>query len=85
LTSLWIALLLLGLTVERGAFAEAIARYEDSLRIAPNNVIARTNLGLALVRVGRPAEAVAQFEEALRIMPGHAPAAQNLSALRRLR
>ena len=61
----------------------AIEHYRRSLAIAPRNVVARTNLGIALTRVGRLQDAKAEFEEALRIMPGYGPAAQNLDVLRR--
>ena len=62
---------------------QAIEHYRRSLAIAPRNVVARTNLGIALTRMGRLQDARAEFEEALRIMPGYGPAAQNLDVLRR--
>jgi tetratricopeptide (TPR) repeat protein len=52
-----------------GKFEEAIARYEEALRIVPDLAAARTNWGAALFRLGRVEEALAQYEIALRLAP----------------
>jgi tetratricopeptide (TPR) repeat protein len=49
---------------------EAIAEYQAALRIAPEFVEARVNLGNTLARMpGRLTEAIAEYEAALRIRP----------------
>ena len=68
--------------MERGDTSQAIEHYRRSLAIAPRNVVARTNLGIALTRMGRLQDARAEFEEALRVMPSYAPAAHNLEVLK---
>ena len=52
-----------------GPDTEAIAQYEQALRLRPDFVEALNNLGLALARTGRLPEAAAHWEEALRITP----------------
>jgi tetratricopeptide (TPR) repeat protein len=54
-----------------GTSAEAIPHYQESVRLNPRFVGARTNLALAWVAVGRDDKAVEQFEEALRLEPGN--------------
>lgn len=49
--------------------AEAIARYEKSLRIYPQYRDARVNLGVEYARAGRLADAREQFQKALEIGP----------------
>ena len=58
---------LANLLMERGDTNQAIEHYRRSLAIAPRNVVARTNLGIALTRMGRLQDARAEFEEALRM------------------
>ncbi len=55
---------LANLLMERGDTSQAIEHYRRSLAIAPRNVVARTNLGIALTRMGRLQDARAEFEEA---------------------
>jgi len=67
---------------DAGRLASAAASLERALRIAPNNVATRTNLGIALYVSGRIAEAQAQFQAALRILPDYAPALRSLALAR---
>jgi tetratricopeptide (TPR) repeat protein len=50
---------------------DAIARYDESLRLDPSMANTHYNLGLALMKSGRLPEAVAPFEETVRILPYH--------------
>lgn len=62
--------------------AEAIARYEQALRINPNLPEAHNNLANALLRLpDRWPEAVAHYEEALRLKPDYAEVHSNLANL----
>ena len=58
---------------------EAIAHYEASLRLKPENPSAHNNLGLALARLGRMQEAVAQFATAVQLAPDYREARENLA------
>jgi len=49
----------------RGDLVSAIAHFERVVVLRPGNVRHRSNLGLALLKAGRPAEAAAQFERIL--------------------
>jgi protein O-mannosyl-transferase len=67
------------LTWQRSAvFCSTIALMEDSLAKNPDSWTARTNLGAALVNVGRTPEAIAHYREALRLLPTSAEAHNNL-------
>ncbi len=58
-----------------GRLNDAIAQFEEALRLKPDSAEGHFNLACALDRVpGRSGEAVAQFEEALRLKPGYADA-----------
>jgi Flp pilus assembly protein TadD len=46
----------------RGDLGSAIAHFERVVALRPGNVHHRRNLGLALLKAGRPAEAATQFE-----------------------
>ena len=48
---------------------EAIAHYEEAIRLRPENALDRFNLGSALAQVNRMPEAIIRFEEALRLNP----------------
>ena len=61
-----------------GKVEEAIAHYEQALRIKPDYAEAHNNLGIALAQAGRIEEAIAHFEQALRIKPDYAEAHCNL-------
>ena len=49
----------------RGDFGSAIAHFARVVELRPGNVRHRSNLGLALLKAGRPAEAAAEFERIL--------------------
>jgi protein O-mannosyl-transferase len=64
---------------DAGRLDDAIAEFEESLRLNPEYVEARNNLGYALESSpGRLGEAETQFEEAIRQKPDYADAHYNL-------
>lgn len=52
-------------------FPDAIAAYEQSLKINPNDPDVRTDLGVSYFYTNRSDEALAQFEQSLKIDPKH--------------
>ncbi len=75
----WVAHDNLGLALQQaGKFEDAIAHYEQALRIKPDIVEAHNNLGVALEDQRKVLEAIAHFEQALRIKPDYAEAHSNL-------
>ncbi len=69
----------LGLVLaQTGQIEEAIARFEQALRISPDFAEAHINLGMALAQQGRLTEAMSHYKQALRIKPGSAMAYYNL-------
>jgi Flp pilus assembly protein TadD len=64
--------------VEQGRVADAVAEYQEAIRLQPDNPEAHCNLGLSLQRLNRVAEARQHFEEALRLRPGHPEARRAL-------
>jgi tetratricopeptide (TPR) repeat protein len=63
-----------------GKVAEAIAHYNEALRIKPQFATAHTNLGAALMKQGKVDEAIAHFKEGLRLKPEFAEAQSDLGA-----
>ncbi len=62
-----------------GRLNDAIAQYEEALRLQPDSAEAHINLGNAWAQVpGRLKDAIAQYEEALRLQPDFAPGWHNL-------
>ena len=61
-----------------GRLGEAIAHYEEALRLNPSNANAHTNLGTALASLGRTEEAISHYREALRLKPDLAEAHNDL-------
>jgi len=55
-----------GKAYDSGDIKRAIELYQQLVRMAPNSVQARTNLGVALAHEGRYSEAIAQYREALK-------------------
>jgi tetratricopeptide (TPR) repeat protein len=59
---------------QRGALADAAARYSEVLRSEPKNVDALCLLGMALIQQGQAADAAKRLRKAIRLFPDHAPA-----------
>ena len=57
---------------------EALASYEQALRLHPDNAVAHNNKGIALARQGKLSEAVAAFRQTLRLQPNYVKAYSNL-------
>ncbi len=57
-----------------GRLPEAVAQYEEALRLKPDYPLARTNFGNVLVQSGKPPEAIDQYQQALRSEPRRADA-----------
>jgi len=76
----WMAHTNLGLLMAAdGRREEAIAHYEQALRLRPYRPeVVHNDLGSVLLDSGRMPEAEAQFEEALRLNPGYAQSHLNL-------
>ncbi|XP_039049418.1 inactive TPR repeat-containing thioredoxin TTL3-like isoform X2 [Hibiscus syriacus] len=66
---------------KRGNFSEALALYDKSISISPENAVYRSNRAAALAAAGRLGEAVRECEEAVRLDPGYGRAHQRLSSL----
>jgi tetratricopeptide (TPR) repeat protein len=66
---------------QSGKIEEAIAHYEQALRIDPDYVQAHYNLGLALERLGRTPEAIEHYQQVLKLRPDFTPARNALSRL----
>jgi predicted O-linked N-acetylglucosamine transferase (SPINDLY family) len=54
-----------------GRHQEALASYEQVLKINPGNVDALTNRGVVLLDLGQGEKALASYEAALTVVPGH--------------
>ena len=62
-----------------GHVGDAIAQYEEALRLSPEDAEVHNDLGSVLIKMpGRFDDAIAQYEEALRLRPGYAEAHNNL-------
>jgi tetratricopeptide (TPR) repeat protein len=61
-----------------GRFPEAIAAYRQNVRMAPDDALARNNLGNAYRDSGRPREAMQAYRAAVEIDPGYVQAWHNL-------
>ena len=64
---------------DRGDFEQAVGLYEQALKLQPDSVTIRTDLAVALVRLGRYAEAIADYEEVLKHDPENAIVRLNLA------
>lgn len=64
---------------EAGRAAEAVASFEESLRLEPDNAVTHLNLCETLTRLNRAAEAVPHGEAAVRLEPRSANARVNLA------
>jgi tetratricopeptide (TPR) repeat protein len=63
-----------------GRTKEAIAYFEETLRIKPDHTKAHNGLGTALAQTGQLAAAIAQFQEAVRLDPDNLEARANLAS-----
>jgi tetratricopeptide (TPR) repeat protein len=59
-----------GLTLAQAGSPDAVAQYQREIELFPDDVLARVELGFALLGQGREEEAVAPAEEAVRLAPG---------------
>jgi|SRR5215471_1513535 len=64
---------------QAGDIQAAIAEYRAYLKEAPNNVMARSNLGAALSKAGQYEEAIAEYKQALDHEPRNLPVRLNLA------
>jgi Flp pilus assembly protein TadD len=64
-----------------GRLGESVHQYEEAIRLKPDYVAARCNLGNALNALGRVPEAVAQYEEAVRLMPADSTIRMNFAVV----
>ena len=63
---------------QQGKLTEAVASYQQALRLKPDTAETHSNLGVALVEQGKLTEAVASYQQALRLKPDYAEAHCNL-------
>jgi tetratricopeptide (TPR) repeat protein len=70
--------------VARGAHAEVLECYQELLKSKPRHLLARNNLGVALLKLGRYREAAEQFRRATGIQSTYADAQFNLGSVLRL-
>jgi protein O-mannosyl-transferase len=64
---------------DAGKGSEAIAQYQQALRLNPGASAAHHNLGLVLQAQGKSAEAMAEFRAALQLQPDYESAEHNLA------
>jgi predicted O-linked N-acetylglucosamine transferase (SPINDLY family) len=70
--------------VQNGDYVQAVASFQEAVRLRPESAAAHNNLGNVFVEQGRPADAVKSFRQALLYRPDFASAHSNLGeALRR--
>jgi len=65
--------------VYSGRVAEAMAEFQQAIKIQPDNAEAYNNLGSALANRGWMDEAVGAFEQALKLQPDYPQARENLT------
>jgi tetratricopeptide (TPR) repeat protein len=72
-------------SMARGAYAKALASYQDFVVLRPRNPTGLNNLGTALFVLGRYNEAELHYREAMRIQADYADAHSNLGTVLMLR
>ncbi len=63
---------------DKGMFKEAIAEYQEAIKLDPNYALAYYNLGIAYKNVGNHREAITSYKKALEIFPFFTAAYNNL-------
>jgi protein O-mannosyl-transferase len=63
-----------------GRLDEALAQFEEVVRISPDSARAHTNVGNLLLQKGDPADAVGHFRKAIAIEPGYTDAHMGLGS-----
>jgi tetratricopeptide (TPR) repeat protein len=77
----WLAHYNLGTALlKAGKLEEAMAHFEEALRIQADYPEAHCNLGVVLQKLGKVTEAKEQYEEAVRVKPDYAEAHYNLGS-----
>lgn len=66
----------------KGRSQEAVAQYQESLRLRPNPDV-NYLLALALEKLGRNGDAIIQLDETLKVRPNYPPALQALQRMRK--
>jgi arylsulfatase A-like enzyme/Flp pilus assembly protein TadD len=66
---------------EQGRYEEALAAFEEAVRVEPDSAMAHFNIGYTLLQMGREREAIAPLRRALEIDPDHARARRELDRL----
>ena len=66
---------------QRKRYDEALAQFQELLRLAPNDPEALNNLGLTMKEMGKPDDAIRYFHEALRGKPEDALVYNNLGII----
>lgn len=64
----------------QGKLPEALAEFQEALRLRPSNAEAHNDLGLTLLKIGRRQDAIASFQNSLQVRPTSG-AARNLAAV----
>ena len=64
---------------QTGKLSEAIANYNEALKLDPHSPELHTGLGLVLIQQGKLEEAVAHFSEALKLNPDDKTARESLN------
>jgi tetratricopeptide (TPR) repeat protein len=63
---------------EKGRMEEAIARFQNALRINPNQASVHSSLGVALLETGRPEQSLAHLQTAVELDPHDGDAHYNI-------
>lgn len=72
-------LLLASLLGRGGDLDQAVVGFQQTIALEPNNVVARYNLGTALLQRREPVAAARQLEDAVSIRPDYVPSYNNLA------
>lgn len=67
---------------ERGDFAQALANYQEAMRLNPSDALAFNNRGVTRRALGDLPGALADYDEALRLKPDYATAYSNRGLVR---